>query len=95
MLGALDGLTDEVLVDFFVDDVLDFEVAWLLGLLAEDDFFLVFVALEPVVSEAVWATLWVTGKASSAHNNGASKTQRGDINDKKRIPVALENIKTM
>ena len=100
MLGALDGLTVEVLldfavVDFFADDVLDFDVDLLLGLLAVDDFFFVLVVLEPVLFEADWATLWVTGKANSTQKKGASKTQRGELNEKKRISVALENIKTM
>jgi hypothetical protein len=102
ILGALEGLTVEVLldfaaVDFFAGVVLALEVDLLLGLLllVEDDFFLALVVLEPVLSEADWATLWVTGKANNTHNNGASKTLRGELNDQKRISVALKNIKTM
>ncbi len=100
MLGAFDGLTDEVLVDFaavdfFVVVVFDFEVDLLLCLLFEVDFFLVLDELVAELSDALCATLWVTGKANDAHNNGASQAWRDEKNDKKRIPVALKNIKTM
>jgi hypothetical protein len=62
MLGALEGLTDEVLLDFaeddfFVEDVLDFVVDLLVGLLVAVDFFLALVALVDALSEAVCATL--------------------------------------
>jgi hypothetical protein len=37
----------------------------------------------------------VIGKANDTHSIGASKARRDGKNDKKPIPVALENIKTM
>ncbi len=100
MLGAFDGLTEEVLVDFagvdfFAVEVFDFEVDLLLCLLVDVDFFLALDELEAELSDALWATLLVTGKTNDAHNNGASQAWRDEKNDKKRIPVALENIKTM
>jgi hypothetical protein len=100
ILGAFDGLTDEVLagfaaVDFLAEEVLDFCVDLPLCLVVEVDFFLVLEEVEPELSVVVCARLCVTGKASDTHNKGASQARRNETNDKKRIPVALENIKTM
>ena len=67
----------------------------LLCLLVDVDFFLVLDDAEPELSEVVCARLCVTGKAKDTHNIGASQARRNETNDKKRIPVALENIKTM
>jgi hypothetical protein len=58
MLGALEGLTDEVLldfaeVDFFADELLDFVVDLVVCLLVDVDFFLVLDALEPALSVAL------------------------------------------
>jgi len=65
----------------------------LLFLLFDDDFFLVFDVAGVELSEVLCAKLWVTGKAKDTHSNGASHARLKEENDKKRIPVALENIK--
>jgi hypothetical protein len=59
------------------------------------DFFLLLAVLELELSVVFCAATWATGEASAAHKSGASQAWRDEKNDKKPIPIALEDIKTM